>query len=81
MDSGIGVFGACLSIALVALSGAYGLSAVGKAAMEGTARQPESAEDLRGTMLTVSGLIEGLALICALICAGLAAYLLGAGAK
>lgn len=57
-------FGAAISV----IGGAYGVSKLASAAMEGIARQPESAGDIRGAMIITAAMIEGVALLALVIC-------------
>ena len=47
---------------LVVLGAGYGIGRLAGPAMDGTARQPESANDIRTTMIIAAALIEGVAL-------------------
>ena len=51
-------FGAALSV----IGAAYGIGKIAAGAMEGTARQPSAAGDLRTSMIIGAALIEGVAL-------------------
>ncbi len=51
--------GAALAAALVVFGAAWGISKIGKTALESIARQPEAANDLRSSMIVASALIEG----------------------
>lgn len=53
---------------LVAIGTGLGIGLIGKAAMEGTARQPEASNDIRTSMLISAALIEGVALFGMVIC-------------
>ncbi|MFQ5863716.1 MAG: ATP synthase F0 subunit C [bacterium] len=57
-------FGAAISV----IGGAYGVSKLASAAMEGIARQPEAAGDIRGAMIITAAMIEGVALLALVIC-------------
>ncbi len=57
-------FGAGISV----IGGAYGVSKLASAAMEGIARQPEAAGDIRGVMIITAAMIEGVALLSLVIC-------------
>lgn len=49
-------------------SAASGIARLASAALEGTARQPEAAGDLRTSMIIPAALIEGLGLFALVIC-------------
>lgn len=53
---------------LVTIGGAYGIGRLAGPAMEGSARQPEAAGDIRTTMIIAAALIEGVALFGLVIC-------------
>jgi F-type H+-transporting ATPase subunit c len=57
---------------LVTLSAAYGIKSIAVAAMEGTARQPEAAGDIRTSMIIPCAFIEGVSLFGQVICIVLA---------
>ena len=57
-----------LSLGLIVVATAFGIGKIGSRAVEGIARQPEAADKIRNTMLLAAGFIEGVALICAIIC-------------
>ncbi|MBP9987266.1 MAG: ATP synthase F0 subunit C [Bacteroidales bacterium] len=59
---------AVLSAALAVFAAAFGISKIGKAAMEAISRQPESAGNIRTSMIIVAALIEGVALFAVVIC-------------
>lgn len=54
--------------ALGTFGGAYGISKLASAAMDGIARQPESANDIRGAYIITAAMIEGVALLALVIC-------------
>lgn len=54
--------GAGLGAGLIALGTGLGIGRLAGPAMEGTARQPEAANDIRTTMIIAAALIEGVAL-------------------
>lgn len=60
--------GATLGAALVVIGAAWGIGKIGASAMEAIARQPESAGDIRTTMIIVAALIEGVALFAVVVC-------------
>ncbi|MBR2081826.1 MAG: ATP synthase F0 subunit C [Elusimicrobiaceae bacterium] len=53
---------------LVVLGAGFGLGKIGAAALEGSARQPEAASDLRTTMIIIAALLEGAAMLGLVIC-------------
>jgi F-type H+-transporting ATPase subunit c len=53
---------------LVTIGAAFGIGKIGGSAMEGTARQPEAANDIRTSMIISAALIEGIALFGGVIC-------------
>jgi len=64
----IGKAAAVIGAALAAFAGAYGISRIGKSAMESIARQPESAGNLRTTLIIAAGMVEGAALFAIIVC-------------
>jgi F-type H+-transporting ATPase subunit c len=65
---GLSYFGAAIATGLAVIGTAYGIGRIGSAAMEGTARQPEMAGDIRVSMLIASVFIEGVCLFAEVIC-------------
>jgi len=53
---------------LAAFAGAFGIGKIGKATMEASARQPESAGGYRLTAIIVAALVEGASLFAILVC-------------
>lgn len=53
-----------LTVTLAAIASAFSQSIAARAAMEGTARQPEAAGDIRTTLLLALAFIEALPLFC-----------------
>ena len=53
---------------LVVLGAGFGLGKIGAAALEGAARQPEAAGDLRSMMILIAALLEGASVIGLVIC-------------
>ena len=64
----IGKVGAAVAAALAAFAAGYGIGKVGTSAMEAIARQPESAGNIRSSMIVVAGMIEGAALLGIIVC-------------
>ncbi len=57
-----------LGAGLVAIGAALGIGRLAGPAMEGSARQPEAAGDIRTSMIIAAALIEGVALFGLVIC-------------
>jgi F-type H+-transporting ATPase subunit c len=66
--AGLGLLAAGLGAGLVTLGVGMGIGKVASSALEGIARQPEAASDLRTTMIIGAALIEGVALFGAVVC-------------
>lgn len=64
----LGRIGAVLSAALAAFAAAFGISRIGKSAMEAGARQPEKVNDFRMTAIIIAALIEGACLFAIVVC-------------
>ena len=52
-------FAAGIGAGLSVIGGASGIGRLAASAMEGIARQPNAAADIRGAMIVAAGLIEG----------------------
>lgn len=57
-----------LGAGITAVGAGLGIGIIGKAAMEGTARQPEATGDIRTSMLISAAFIEGVALFGQVVC-------------
>jgi F-type H+-transporting ATPase subunit c len=69
---GLAYFASGIGAAIIIIGGASGIGRLATAAMEGIARQPNAAGDIRTSMIIAAGLIEGVtffALIVALLLA------------
>lgn len=64
----LGKAGAAIAAALAAFVAGYGIGKIGKASIEGIARQPEAANDIRTTTIIVAGMIEGASLLAVITC-------------
>jgi F-type H+-transporting ATPase subunit c len=53
---------------MAVIGAALGIGKLAAAAMEGSARQPQIAGDIRTTMIIAAALIEGVALFAEVIC-------------
>ena len=78
---GLGYLAAGLGAGICMLGAAGGIAKLASAALEGTARQPEAAGNLRTSMLIPAALIEGLGFFALVICLLVALTLNGAVAK
>lgn len=65
---GLGYLGAGLGAGLCLYGAASGIGRLASAALEGTARQPEAAGQLRTSMIIPAALIEGLGFFALVIC-------------
>ena len=65
---GLGYLGAGFGAGLSVLGAAFGIGRLSSSALEGTARQPEAAANLRTTMIIPAAMIEGLGLLALVIC-------------
>lgn len=66
--AGVGKMGAAIGAGLAAIGAGIGIGKIGGSAMEGIARQPEAAGDIRLNMIIAAGLIEGAALFAIVVC-------------
>lgn len=53
---------------IAAVGAGIGVGRIGGSALEGMARQPEAASDLRSNMIVAAALVEGVALFAVIIC-------------
>ena len=60
--AGLGTLGSAVGAGLAAIGAGLGIGKIGSSAMEGIARQPEAAGDIRINMIISAALIEGVAL-------------------
>jgi F-type H+-transporting ATPase subunit c len=65
---GLGYLGAGFGAGLCLYSAASGIARLASAALEGTARQPEAAGNLRTSMIIPAALIEGLGFFALVVC-------------
>jgi len=64
----LGALGAGLAAGLAVIGAGHAIGKLATAALEGTARQPEAAATLKGTMILAIAFIEALALIALVVC-------------
>ena len=60
--------GAGAGMGLAAIGAGIGIGLIGHSALAGIARQPEQAGAIRGTMILMAALVEGVALIAVVFC-------------
>jgi F-type H+-transporting ATPase subunit c len=70
--SAMAYLAAGIGAGIVALGAGLGIGRLAASAMEGSARQPEAAGDIRTSMIIAAALIEGVALFGLVICVILA---------
>ena len=59
--------GGAVGAGLAAMGAGIGIGQIGKGAVEGIARQPEAANDIRANMILAAALVEGAALFAIII--------------
>lgn len=64
----LSTLGLAVAIGIAVSAAAFGIGKIGQSALEGIARQPESASDIRTTMIISAALIEGVALFAIVVC-------------
>lgn len=65
---GFGYLGAGIGAGLAAIGAGLGIGKIGEGAMEGIARQPEAAGNIRSTMIIAAALVEGVAFFAVVVC-------------
>ncbi len=66
--AGLAKLGGGIGAGLAAVGAGIGIGLIGGSAMEGIARQPESASEIRMNMLIAAALVEGVALFAIVVC-------------
>ena len=61
-------FATVIGAGLTIIGGAAGIGRLVAAAMDGIARQPNAAADIRGAMIVAAGLIEGVTFFALIVC-------------
>jgi F-type H+-transporting ATPase subunit c len=61
-------FSAAFGAGMVMIGAALGIAKIGAAAVESMARQPETANDIRGAMIVAAALIEGATFFALIVC-------------
>ncbi len=59
--------GGAIGAGLAAIGAGLGIGQIGKGAVEGIARQPEAANDIRANMILAAALVEGAALFAIIV--------------
>jgi len=67
-----GYVAAGIGAGMVTIGAGLGIGRIASQAMDGTARQPEAAGDIRTSMIIAAALIEGIALFGQVVCVLLA---------
>jgi F-type H+-transporting ATPase subunit c len=62
------MMGAGIGAGIAAVAAGIGIGRLAAGAVEGIARQPEAAGEIRGSMILTAALIEGVALFACAIC-------------
>lgn len=66
--TGLAEFGAAIGAGLAAIGAGLGIGKIGASAMEGIARQPDVAGDIKTSMIIIAALIEAVALFAVVVC-------------
>ncbi len=66
------ILSAGLGAGLAAIGAGYGIGRLGGQAMDGIARQPQMAGDIRISMIIAGALIDGVAFFAVIVCLALA---------
>ncbi|MDD2511784.1 MAG: ATP synthase F0 subunit C [Proteiniphilum sp.] len=64
----LSTLGLAAGVAIAVFAAGFGIGKIGQSALEGIARQPEAASDIRTTMIISAALIEGVALFAIVVC-------------
>jgi F-type H+-transporting ATPase subunit c len=68
MEAGMGQGLAGIGAGIAAIGAGIGVGRIGGSALEGMARQPEAAGDMRSNMIVAAALVEGVALFAVIVC-------------
>lgn len=68
IGTGLAKLGEALGAGLAVIGAGLGIGKIGESAMEGIARQPEAAGDIRMNMIIAAALIEGVSLFALVVC-------------
>lgn len=67
-SNAIALMGAGIGAGLAVIGAGIGIGRIGGNAVEGIARQPEAAGDIRANMIVAAALIEGVAFFAIVVC-------------
>ena len=68
MEAGMGQGLAGIGAGIAAIGAGIGVGKIGGSALEGMARQPEAAGDMRSNTIVAAALVEGVALFAVIVC-------------
>jgi F-type H+-transporting ATPase subunit c len=68
MEVSMGQGMAGIGAGIAAIGAGIGVGKIGGSALEGMARQPEAAGDMRSNMIVAAALVEGVALFAVIVC-------------
>ncbi len=68
MGNSLAHFAAGIGAGLAVMGGAAGIGRLASSAMEGSARQPQAAGEIRTSMIIAAALIEGVTLFALVVC-------------
>lgn len=66
-SNALAIFGGAIGAGVAAIAAGIGIGRIGGNAMEGIARQPEAAGDIRTGMIIAAALIEGVSLFAVVV--------------
>ena len=66
--AGLAKLGSGIGVGLAAIAAGIGIGNIGASAMEGIARQPEAAGDIRMNMIIAAALVDAVALFAIVVC-------------
>jgi len=66
--SHLATMAAAIAASIAVIGASYGISVIGKAALESISRQPEAAGDIRSSMIVTAAFIEGVSFFAIVVC-------------
>ncbi|MDD3877634.1 MAG: ATP synthase F0 subunit C [Bacteroidales bacterium] len=66
--SHLATMAAAIAASIAVIGASYGISVIGKSAVESIARQPEATADIRSSMIITAAFIEGLSFFAIVVC-------------